>query len=98
MFDQPLEVDLASLIDIAVTLESEAKMLNASADVLYQQRQNLLGSTSGQASEAALADMLRIIDLTQVRAGKLTRNAKVMRELVRLYNDAGLAGARAFGA
>ncbi|MBV0894052.1 hypothetical protein [Microbacterium sp. NC79] len=92
-----LHVETAPILDTAVEFESTAQRMNEIADRFQQRRTELLQSSAGAASEAAGLDMQRSIDALYIRAGKLTRNAGVLRKLVALYDQADLDGARSFG-
>lgn len=93
-----LHIETGPMIDLAVELEASAKRVSDVADKLQDRRTDFLQSTAGAASDAGVAQMQVMIDQLYIRSGKLTRNAKVMRKLVALYEQTDLAGARSFGA
>lgn len=93
-----LHIETAPMIDTAVELENSAKLTAEMADRLQEKRTQFLQSTAGAASEAGGGQMQMLIDQLYIRSGKLTRNATVLRNLVALYEQADLDGARSFGA
>lgn len=96
MFDE-IKVDVGAIIDQAVTMEKNAESLQETSATLLEHLRKLQGSTSGGASKAASTLMTDAIGMIEARAGKLTRNAKVVRDLAALYDAADREGARAFG-
>ncbi|WP_433674952.1 hypothetical protein [Microbacterium gorillae] len=96
MFDE-IKVDVGAIIDQAVAMEKSAESLQEASATLFEKLRELQESTAGGASEAASTMTLDTIGKIEARAGKLTRNAKVIRELAALYDAADREGARSFG-
>jgi hypothetical protein len=96
VFDE-LKVDVGAIIDQAVAMEKGAESLYQASTTLLEKLRALQANTSGGASNAAVTMTLDTIAKIEARAGKLTRNAKVTRELAALYDKADREGARAFG-
>ncbi len=93
-----LHVETGPMLDAAQEFESVSTAIESVADALQQRRTAFLQSTAGAASQGGATDMQTAIDKLYIRSGKLTRNAKTMRKLAALYDQADLDGARSFGA
>ncbi|MFK4788856.1 hypothetical protein [Microbacterium sp. ZW T5_56] len=96
MFDE-IKVDVGAIVDQAVAMEKSAESLQLASTTLLEKLRELQQSTAGGASDAASTMTTDMIGKIEARAGKLTRNAKVTRELAALYDAADREGARAFG-
>lgn len=92
-----LDVRLGPLLDQAARLEAQATELEQTSADLKKAIESLRATTSGEASEAAIASSARVLAETDTRRERLARNAAVIRKLADVYNTCDLAGARALG-
>ena len=92
-----LNIRLGLLLDQAARLEAQATELQQTSADLEKAIESLRATTSGEASEAALASSARVLTETDTRRERLARNAAVIRKLADVYDTCDLAGARALG-
>ncbi len=92
-----LDIRLGPLLDQATRLEAQAEELRQTSADLKKAIDSLRATTSGEASEAAIASSARALAETDTRRERLTRNAAVIRKLADVYDTCDLAGARALG-
>lgn len=92
-----LDVRVGPLLDHAVSLEAQAADLDKLLKELTLATEALRSTTSGDASEAAVAANERVIAEAGQRKDRLDRNAKTVRNLCEVYDACDLAGARALG-
>lgn len=96
MFDR-IDVSLGAMMDAEATLNDRAKGLDDRAGDLADGMAALRATTSGEASDAAIREMQRAHDKTVARAQALRSHAAALKSIASVYDEADLAGQRAFG-
>ncbi|WP_295829403.1 hypothetical protein [uncultured Microbacterium sp.] len=92
-----LDIRLGPLLDQATRLEAQVEELRQTSADLKKAIDSLHATTSGEASEAAIASSARVLAETDMRRERLARNAATIRKLADVYDTCDLAGARALG-
>lgn len=92
-----LDIRLGPLLDQASRLEAQVTELKQTSADLKKAIESLRATTSGEASEAAIASSVRVLAETDLRRERLARNADVIRKLADVYDNCDLAAARALG-
>lgn len=92
-----LDVKIGPLFDHATSLEAQAVELDQTLKKLGVGLDALRSTTSGEASDAAVAATERVIAETTQRKDQLDGIAKTIRNVAEVYDSCDLAGARALG-
>lgn len=96
VFDQ-IEVDLGAVSDVSDRIADQRKLIQNDIDEIDTTIAGIQSQTSGDASNAVIADLRRKQDMYAAQILKLEARITLLSTLASIYDNCDIDGARALG-